>query len=83
MAIVGWAEATESAHEAQGDRSMRAGRYGEAAAHYQRAVDQNAKSAALYRKLAEAHAKNEALPCRRSRVRAGHCPRTGPRQDAD
>ena len=62
LAIVGWAEATESAHEIQGDRSMRAEHYGEAAAHYQRAVDQNANSAVLYRKLAEAHAKNEALP---------------------
>ncbi|MXY81953.1 MAG: tetratricopeptide repeat protein [Gemmatimonadetes bacterium] len=62
LAIVGWAEATESAHEAQGDRSMSAGRYGEAADHYQCAVDQNEKSAVLYRKLAEAHAKNEALP---------------------
>ena len=62
LAIVGCAEAPDPAHEVQGDRSMRVGHYGEAAAHYQRAVDQNAKSAVLYRKLAEAHAKNEALP---------------------
>ena len=62
LAIVGCAEAPDPAHEVQGDRSMRTGRYGEAATHYQRAVDQNAKSAVLYRKLAEAHAKNEALP---------------------
>ena len=62
LAIAGCGEASEPAHEVHGDRSMRAGHYGEAAAHYQRAVDQNAKSAVLYRKLAEAHAKNEALP---------------------
>ena len=62
LAIVGCAEAPDPAHEVHGDRSMSAGRYGEAAAHYQRAVDQNAKSAVLYRKLAEAHVKNEALP---------------------
>ena len=62
LAIAGCGEASESAHEVHGDRSMRAGHYGEAAAHYQRAVDQKATSAVLYRKLAEAHAKNEALP---------------------
>ena len=61
LAIAGCGRAPEPTREVQGDRSMHAGYYGEAARHYQHAVDQNA-TPVLYRKLAEAHAKNEALP---------------------